>query len=368
MRTPFKFLTLLAALVALAVGVAACGGGSSSTSGESTSSSNEGASSEAGGSSSGGKIDPGQRTIGVLPSTLQSEHLAQRIEELEAAVKPFGWKIVVADGQANPQVMEQDMQKLIQQHVDAILTMALGGEEIQRGLEAAKEANIPVLSLITEPTPPEVSSFAGTYADSSVGLGELGGEYIIKERGEIPVIGEELTQNYGGQAFIDGMQKVFKKENFEFEQLKDTELANLTNSMTQNLETMLQSAPKGPLTVVEFSDFGAPIFQPILEKTGREAETAVMTRYEDPASIKVAKNGLEVLFVTTEAYKHIFKAIEGLIAYWTEEAPLETEIENPGGKVRVVSELPKGSEQFFDFPEALKKQEEEWASKYEMAG
>lgn len=375
MRRWVKSVPVFLAFVALVVGVAACGGGSSST----ESSGGEATESEAGGASeggstagedggSGGKLDPGERTIGFIPSTLTSEHLSQRAEQLEKIIEPLGWNLIVADGQGNPQVMEQDMQKFVSQGVDAIFTIALGGEEIPRGLEAAKEANIPVISIVTDPTPTEVPEFAGVFADNGVQMGEIAGEYIAKERSEIPIVGERITQNYGGDSFVQGVLKVLEREGLEYTDLRDTELADVVGAMTKNAEAIVQAAPPGPLTFVDFNDIGPSLFYPVFERIGRE-EVAVLTRYEDPASIKLGKEGHEVLMTTTKAYEHMFKAVSALLAYWTEETPLPApEFSEPDGKVRTVAELPKGQDSFFDFEADLEKQLEEWSAKYEFNG
>ena len=187
MKRPFKYLILLVFL-ALAVGVSACGGGSSSSTTEAeaepaaTETEAEPAATEAEAegtetekpaeSKSSGLIDPGHRVIGVIPSTLQSEFTAVDVEQFKETFKPFGWEVIVTDGQGNPQIEEQAFQKFIAQNVDAIFTIGQSGEEIQRGLEAAKEANIPVIAMFTDPTPPEVSSFAGVYADGVIQMGK----------------------------------------------------------------------------------------------------------------------------------------------------------------------------------------------------
>ena len=182
------------------------------------------------------------------------------------------------------------------------------------------------------------------------------------------MIGSRLTSNYGGDGFVQGILKVFEKEGLEYEQLKDSDLTNITASLTQNTEQFLQSAPEGPLTLVDYSDFGVPVLQPVLEKENRLTETAVITRYEDPSAIKIAESGLEVLFATTESFRHTFKAVEALIAYWTEEKPLQVEITEPGGASTRSANGPRAKKGSFDFPAALEKQEKIWAQKYVMEG
>ncbi|MBS1891464.1 MAG: substrate-binding domain-containing protein [Actinobacteria bacterium] len=366
MRT-FKSWTVgLLLLVALGVALTACGGGGSSSSSETTAESTSEPAKEGG--SGGGKTPP-KLTIGVVPVTMESEFVALRVQEMEKAAAPLGWTVVVADGQANPQVMEQGMQKLVGEKVDAICTIGLGGEEIPKGFTAAKAAGIPVIALTLSPSPTEVKNFAGIFADDVTKMGEVAGEYIAKERADIPVIGSRLTQNETSNAYTEGILKVLEEEGLETPQLKDAELTDMTNSMTKNLEAELTTAPPGPLTVLDFSDFGTPILQPVLEKAGRESETAVLTRYEDPATMRVAENSeLEVLMATSKVYQHIFNAYTALLAY-AEGTPLpKPEFSVFDAGVHTIEELPAGAESFFDFEADLAKQVEEWSETYELAG
>jgi len=361
---------VLALLVGLlAVVAAGCGGGGDSSSSSSTEPAAESAGeTETEEVSSGGKPAP-QMKVGVVVVTLESEFVAIRAQEMEEAAEPLGWNVVVSDGRANPQIMEQEMQKLVGEKVDAIFTIGLGGEEIPKGLSAAKSADIPVIALTLTPNKSELKNFSGVFADSVPKMGEVAGEYLAKERGDVPTIGSHLTQNATSNEYTEAIVKTMEREGATTPELKDADLTDMTNSMVKNLEAELTSAPPGPLTVIDFSDFGTPILQPVLEKAGREAETAILTRYEDPATIKVAENSeLEVLMATSKVYEHIFKAYTALLAY-AGGTPLpapEISVFDPG--VRTIDELVPGTDSFYDFDADLEKQVEEWSKTYDLAG
>jgi ribose transport system substrate-binding protein len=342
----------------VALGLAGCGGDdgdeNASSSGQSTTA-----------ASSTEKKSPGARTLGVIPSTSASEYLATKTRQFQELVAPLGWKVTVCDPAGAPPKMEQCMQQYVTQKVDAILTMALGGEETPRGLAAAKDAKIPVISIVGDPSPGQEKSFDGVFADSTFGMGEVAGKYIVEQRKDTPVVGLRLTQNYAGDGFIQGVEKVLKENDLKFQDLRDNDLADLINSLTENSQAIAQKN-KGPLTFVEPTDFGAGIFGPVFQRAGRK-DITIITRYDNASTVKLMKAGEPILVTASRAYQHFFEAADALLALWVDGKPLPPpSIFEPDAGVFAIEDFPEGSDEVFPYEPALDKQMAKWAETYEL--
>lgn len=177
-----RILVLAAAVVALGLSIAACGGGgSSSTSeagGSSTSEAATPAGSEAEGSSgssegtakdasaaeaegtkageaAGGKklttLEP--KTIGFLALTQQAAAVKRATEGFEEAVKALGWKVIVCEGNAEPQKLAACGSSLVAQNVDAIAEVAVEPSVVHQAMAEAQSKGIPWIDFGSQNTP-----------------------------------------------------------------------------------------------------------------------------------------------------------------------------------------------------------------------
>ena len=78
------------------------------------------------------------RKIGVIIITLQSESLARWTAHIQAAAAKLNWQVIVKDGVNNPAVLATALPELLNEGVDAVLTMAVDATLISEGLTAAK--------------------------------------------------------------------------------------------------------------------------------------------------------------------------------------------------------------------------------------
>src|SRR5271154_6210837 len=74
------------------------------------------------------------RKIGVLVITLQSESLARWSAQIQAAAAKLNWQVIVKDGQNNPAVVASALPELVDEGVDAVITMALDAPLMTEGL------------------------------------------------------------------------------------------------------------------------------------------------------------------------------------------------------------------------------------------
>jgi ABC-type sugar transport system substrate-binding protein len=343
------------------VAIAACGSGGSSSSTSSSSSSTPAA-------SSGGKTAPGSRTIGVIPSTSSSENLAVWIAQLKAAAEPFGWKIDVCNGNGNPATMESCGQGFVTKKADAIVTMALGGPEIPNTFKQAKAANIPVIAEGTSVNPGYEKIYQGVFADDIVKMGTNTADWLAQNRKDKPVVGLAITQNYGGQGYVNGVKAGLAKNGMKYADLRDTNLADIVNSMKTTAQAIVQKNP-GEITFIGFNDIDPTLFEADFKKAGRDKNVTLITRYDDPSTVKIMKTGAPVLVSNSKDWQHIFDMLTALGAYWTAKTPLPdpaSTTNTPGAGVYSIKDFPSGNERQYPFDPALKAQIPIWAKTYNL--
>lgn len=308
--------------------------------------------------------DPGKYTIGVIPSTAASENLGVWIAQLQAAAEPLGWTIDVCDGAGDPTKMEACASAFVTKKVDAIVTMALGGEEIPNGMKQAAEANIPVMAEGTSVTPGNEALYTGgIYADDIVKSGAATADYILQNLSSDPVIGLEITQNYGGQGYINGLRDQLEANGSKYQDLRDVNLADIINSMTKTAEALFQANP-GKVTMIDFSDFGYALWGPVIKRLGRESEITTITRFDNPSSVKEMKAGAPLLVSVDKEWQHIFDMLNAMLANFNDGTafpPNSETVNEPGATVVGIDEFPAGSDRYYPFAPALEEQIAAWS-------
>lgn len=187
-------LLVVMALVAAAFALSACGGSDSSTSGSGETSEAEtgseapAAGEEAGGEeeATGGEEGEGGDVAAEVEASLKATPTKYEgptepvkppakplkvaliacddalrgcvtpLEAAEEAVKKLGWTTTSYDGKSDPNVQNQAFLNAVASGAEAIIETSMNPNLIQQGLEAAKKANIPVISAsagYSEPNP-----------------------------------------------------------------------------------------------------------------------------------------------------------------------------------------------------------------------
>ena len=196
-------------------------------------------------------------------------------------------------------------------------------------------------------------------------MGEIAGKWIAETRPDTPVVGLRLTQNFAGDGFIQGVEKVFEDKKLKFQDLRDTNQTDIVNSMTQLTQAIVQKND-GELTMVDFSDFGPPLMLGVFDRAKRD-DITVITRYDNASTMDLMRKGENVVMVASRNHQHVFDAVDSLLGLWVDEKPLpkEPQIREPDAKVFTAADLPEGSDDgVFPFDEDLKKQVAEWQKAY----
>ena len=136
------------------------------------------------GSSSSDKVDakkPEELVVGVSISTLNNPFFVSVKDGINELAKENSTKTIVSDAQNDSSKQSNDVDDLIQQDVDVLLINPVDSSAIQPAVEAANQANIPVIALDRSSDGGEVLTLVAS--DNVVG-GEMAANYIVEQLGE----------------------------------------------------------------------------------------------------------------------------------------------------------------------------------------
>jgi ABC-type sugar transport system substrate-binding protein len=118
-----------------------------------------------------------QRTIGLSISTLNNPFFVTLRDGAQTAAGKAGVKLVVTDAQNDASKQQNDIQDFITKQVDAILVNPVDSDAVVPAVQAANNANIPVLALDRGATGGKLASLI---ASDNVQGGKMAGEELFK--------------------------------------------------------------------------------------------------------------------------------------------------------------------------------------------
>lgn len=149
--------TALIAVLALAVGLGACGD-------------DDGGEESAAAQEVAGEINVQPRDVGVVNLVRQSP-AEDKIDRLyEAMGEALGWNVEIIDGAGDPAKIARAVQNFINQDYDAIITTSTESAIIRKQLQEAKSKQIPVISTNGGTTPSDL--FTAQYEEDEYKMGE----------------------------------------------------------------------------------------------------------------------------------------------------------------------------------------------------
>lgn len=129
---------------------------------------------DAGGSSEDGI------TIGVSMLNLSNEFVASVAEGIEAKAGELGVKVIINDGQKDPNKQIQQVETFIAQKVDAIIFNPVEAEASSPAVDKAKEAGIPIVN-VNAVTVSEPDAFVGSRDQESA---QIAIDFLAEKLGE----------------------------------------------------------------------------------------------------------------------------------------------------------------------------------------
>ena len=160
----------------------------------------------AGGCQRGGGDGDGAR-IGLSVSTLNNPFFVTLRDGAQSAADEAGAELIVSDAQNDTAQQQDDIQNFVTQQVNVILVNPVDSDAVVPAIEAANQANIPVIALDRGASGGELAT---TIASDNVQGGNLAGEELIRLVGSGSVAQLEGTPGADpardrGQGFQDAV-------------------------------------------------------------------------------------------------------------------------------------------------------------------
>lgn len=127
------------------------------------------------------KKEASELKVGVSLSTLNNPFFVSVRDGVDELAKSEGIETVVSDAQNDSAKQSNDVDDLIQQKVDVILVNPVDSAAIQPAVEAANQANIPVIALDRSSDGGDILTLV---ASDNVKGGEMAAEFIVEKIGE----------------------------------------------------------------------------------------------------------------------------------------------------------------------------------------
>jgi ribose transport system substrate-binding protein len=188
----------------------------------------------------GGGGEGGGPRIGLSISTLNNPFFVTLRNGAQDAAKKEGAKLIVADAQNDAATQQDDVQNFVTQQVDAILVNPVDSEAVVPAIQAANQANIPVLALDRGASGGVIETLI---ASDNVEGGRIAGRELIRLVGSGPVAqlegipGASPTRDRG-----QGFEEVINEQ--DAVQLVASQTANFDRAEGLNVtENILQANP-----------------------------------------------------------------------------------------------------------------------------
>jgi ribose transport system substrate-binding protein len=188
----------------------------------------------------GGGGEGGGPRIGLSISTLNNPFFVTLRNGAQDAAKQEGAKLIIADAQNDAATQQDDVQNFVTQQVDAILINPVDSEAVVPAVQAANQANIPVIALDRGASGGKIETLI---ASDNVEGGRIAARELIQLVGSGPVAqlegipGASPTRDRG-----QGFEEVINEQ--DAVQLVSSQTANFDRAEGLNVtENILQSNP-----------------------------------------------------------------------------------------------------------------------------
>jgi ABC-type sugar transport system substrate-binding protein len=335
-----------AAMLALVAPLSACASsdpGSSGTSNKSDA------------SASGICVD--KKTIGYVDIYNASPIEKEMSDSAKTIADTLGWDMKLIDGAGDFAKMQTGLQNLVSQKVDLILVASSDAAPIRQGLQAAKDANIPVIEIGGGTTPSDL--YSAQYAEDEETLGNTVGKYIVDNIPNAKIADLATSLNYSGTAREQGFQKAVSESNGSVKVVANQQVdSGDPNSAGKIMTDMLTAHPEINTVWATFDSMAAAAASSIRQK-GSKAK--LFTTFATPANLEMLKKGELAGVVDSNLALTPMVALDQFLAHTTKKTPFDPNaIEAAGGLgYRVVT-----SQQSFDSTETLAPFLKKWQTEY----
>ncbi|GLT11366.1 hypothetical protein GCM10007928_35980 [Sulfitobacter porphyrae] len=194
----------------------------------------------------GPRVDLPHKTIGILQLNAQAEVAFRIAEGARVPAEQLGWNVIICDSLGDPARMASCAESLLNQNVDAIMTVAIEPAPIMAQLRRANELGVPWMTLGGGTTPNEL--ITAQYAPLETEMSDLLHAYLIERLEERP--GDEKTmaistfsQVWAGKARSDDLYADLEGTTIKVVDEHVSDLANQIADARQSVTSQLTAFP-----------------------------------------------------------------------------------------------------------------------------
>lgn len=239
-----------------------------------------------GGGEEGGGGEGGGARIGLSISTLNNPFFVTLRDGAQSAADDANAELIIADAQNDASKQQNDLQNFVTQQVDAILVNPVDSEAVVPAIEAANQADIPVIALDRGAEDGEIAT---TIASDNVQGGQLAGEEVIRlvESGSvaqlegIPGTSAARDRGQGFQEAIDAQDAV---------EVVASQSANFDRNQGLNVtENILQANPEIKGIFAQNDEMALGAVRALGDRAGSEVKIVGFDAVED--ALKAIQDG-----------------------------------------------------------------------------
>lgn len=188
-----------------------------------------------------------KKTIGILQLNAQAEVAFRIAEGARIPAEKLGWDVIVCDSVGDPAKMASCGDSLLNQGVDAVITVAIEPGPIMAQLRKAKEMNVPWITSGGGTTPSDL--ITAEYAPLETEMSDLLHEYVInqleKRDGDTKEMAiSTFSQVRAGKARSDDLYEDLKGTNIKVVDEHVSDLANQIADARQSVSSQLTAFPE----------------------------------------------------------------------------------------------------------------------------
>jgi ribose transport system substrate-binding protein len=223
----------------------------------------------------------GGARIGLSVSTLNNPFFVTLRDGAQSAADEAGAELIVSDAQNDTAQQQDDIQNFVTQQVNVILVNPVDSDAVVPAIEAANQANIPVIALDRGASGGELAT---TIASDNVQGGDLAGEELIRLLGSGSVAQLEGTPGADpardrGQGFQDAIDAQSSVE------VVASQSANFDRAEGLNVsENILQANPNIAGIFAQNDEMALGAVQALGDSAGDEVKVVGFDAIEDALS------------------------------------------------------------------------------------
>jgi len=273
-------------------------------------------------------------TIGILQLNAQSEVISHWADTLTNALHKVGWKTVVIDGKADPQVLGQGMTSLLTQQVDGIITLTVDSTLIAQPLRMAVDQHVPVVAAGTTVSD-DAKLFSAVFAPEDAGFATALVDYVSKRfPSGTQFVQIDVPAIFAAHQLIVETDPLLEKAGYERVASGDMQPVDIITQTANTTQTLVTAHP-GVGFILSCCDFMPPIIAPVLQQTGH-SDVLILSRYDNPSTLDLIRHGSNAAVVAVNADTSVLRAAEALMAHYTTGTTIPTDNDQSAYKYTVV--------------------------------